>query len=75
MPKACKMEYTCDVIESMPKPIYQQLLATYPEWDIDRIADYYMDNRDSLILEMQQEQEYLIEFEAYRTNHHKEFNN
>lgn len=73
MPKACRMEYTCDMIDSMPEPIYQQLLATYPDWNIDRIADYYMDNRDSLETEMHLEQKYLSEFEEYRRNNPEEF--
>jgi hypothetical protein len=59
MLKACRMEYANDVIESMSAPVYRQLLETFPEWSVERIVDYYMENRDSL------DQEYLIEFEEY----------
>jgi hypothetical protein len=59
------MEYTCDVIESMPEEVYRQLSAAYPEWGIDRIADYYMENRDSLHTAMQEEAEYPRELEEY----------
>ena len=72
MPKACRMEYTCDVIDSMPEPIYHQLIADYPEWNIDRIADYYMENRDSLVEEMRLEQQWLMEIEEYRANNPQE---
>jgi hypothetical protein len=53
LPKACEYEYVCDVIESMPKPIYHQIVDDNPEWDIDRIANYYMKNRDSLEFEFE----------------------
>ncbi|WP_163216433.1 hypothetical protein [Bacteroides sp. 224] len=62
------MEYTCDVIDSMPEPIYHQLIADYPEWNIDQLADYYVANRDSLVKEMYLEQEYLFELEEYLSN-------
>jgi hypothetical protein len=49
MAKACEKEYVCDVIDSIPRQIYIQIIEENPSWDIDQIADYYMENRDLLL--------------------------
>lgn len=69
MLKACQMEYTCNVVDSIPEEIRERIIAENPECsDIDILAEYWLTNGDSLVAEIEAEQEYERELEEYLNN-------
>ena len=70
MLKACQMEYACNVVDSIPEEIRERIIAENPECsDIDALAAYWLTNGDSLVAEIEAEQEYERELEEYLSNH------
>jgi hypothetical protein len=54
--KMCNYEYANDIIAYMPQEIYRNISAENPGWNERKIADYYVENYDSLIEEWENEQ-------------------
>lgn len=58
MIKACQMDYTCNVVDSIPYEIRERIIAEHPECvDIDVLADFWITKGDSLVAEIAKEQE------------------
>ena len=45
--RVSRMEYTFEVIESIPESILQEIKAQHPDWNLDKVADYYMKNKSN----------------------------
>lgn len=70
MSKACQMEYACNVVDSIPCEIRERIIEENPECvNIDVLAEYWIANGDSLVAEIEAEQEYERELEEYLSNH------
>ena len=69
MLKACQMEYACNVVDSIPCEIRERIIEENPECvNIDVLAEYWIANGDSLVAEIEAEQEYERELEEYLNN-------
>lgn len=74
MPKACQMEYACDVVDSIPSEIRERIVEENPECvNVDVLAEYWIAKGDSLVAEIAAEQEYERELEEYLNNHPEEY--
>ena len=74
MLKACQMEYACNVVDSIPCEIRERIIEENPECvNIDVLAEYWIANGDSLVAEIETEQEYERELEEYLSNHPEEY--
>ena len=74
MSKACQMEYACNVVDSIPCEIRERIIEENPECvNIDVLAEYWIANGDSLVVEIEAEQEYERELEEYLSNHPEEY--
>lgn len=74
MSKACQMEYACNVVDSIPCEIRERIIEENPECvNIDVLAEYWIANGDSLVAEIEAEQEYERELEEYLSNHPEEY--
>lgn len=73
MVRACQKEYVCDVVDSIPSDIKEQIIRNHPECvDIDILAEYWTSKGDSIVAEMVAEQEYERDLTEYLRKHPNE---
>lgn len=76
MVKACRMEYVCNIVDSIPPHIKERILAHHPECaDIDVLADFWINKGDSIVSEIVEEQKYERELKEYLQQHPEEWDN
>ena len=73
--KACRLNYVCDVVDSIPKEIRERIITEHPECaNIDLLVKFWETKGDSLVSEIVQEQIYDCELTEYLKLHPEENN-
>lgn len=73
--KACRLNYVCDVVDSIPKEIRERIITEHPECaNIDLLVKFWETIGDSLVSEIAKEQIYDCELTEYLKLHPEENN-
>ena len=73
--QACRVNYVCDVVDSIPKVIRERIITEHPECaNIELLVKFWETKGDSLVSEIVQEQIYDCELTEYLKLHPEENN-
>ena len=73
--KACRLNYVCDVVDSIPKEIRERIITEHPECaNIDLLVKFWETKGDSLVSEIAKEQIYDCELTESLKLHPEENN-
>lgn len=69
VPRACEMNRVSNIVDEMPHEMYAQIQEEHQDWNMDQIAYFYAEHKDSLQTEAQDEIEWKTEVAEYRRAH------